>query len=217
MFSRFFGLATRIARRFSPPPKPNESDWMAIFVAGAGLIAVLWITSAGLAITVSMATRPETPGLFGDAFGSVNALFSGLALAGVIVALMMQQDELKLQRSELQHTREVLSAQQGELERSAVQAEQANRLRVLEMLASSAPPKFVSQIRDEVMYVVNKGASVADVGWAILYATDTEEGPAPFFKFKPRAVAEVRQIGFSSASRTRQSRSAQSRALTLRS
>ncbi|MBQ8437503.1 MAG: hypothetical protein IJX21_02005, partial [Alistipes sp.] len=40
-------------------------------------------------------------GTFGDKFGAVNALFSGLAFAGLIVTLLYQKEELKLQREEL--------------------------------------------------------------------------------------------------------------------
>ncbi|MEQ1904631.1 MAG: hypothetical protein ABL888_10625 [Pirellulaceae bacterium] len=40
-------------------------------------------------------------GVFGDSFGFVNALFSGLAMAGVIVALWYQREELAEQRKEL--------------------------------------------------------------------------------------------------------------------
>lgn len=42
-------------------------------------------------------------------YGSVNALFSGLALAGVIVAVFLQSRELKLQREELELTRRELA------------------------------------------------------------------------------------------------------------
>lgn len=45
---------------------------------------------------------------FGDMFGSVNALFSGFALAGVIYAILLQRQELQLQRRELELTREEL-------------------------------------------------------------------------------------------------------------
>lgn len=45
---------------------------------------------------------------FGDMFGGIGALFSGLALAGVVVAVLMQRDELELQREELVATREEL-------------------------------------------------------------------------------------------------------------
>ncbi|MBR1302168.1 hypothetical protein [Bradyrhizobium sp. AUGA SZCCT0042] len=45
-------------------------------------------------------------GQFGDLFGSINALFSGLAFVGVIVAILMQKQELALQRRELSYTRQ---------------------------------------------------------------------------------------------------------------
>lgn len=40
-------------------------------------------------------------GTFGDTFGALNALFSALALAGVIVTILIQRTELKNQRIEL--------------------------------------------------------------------------------------------------------------------
>jgi len=48
-------------------------------------------------------------GSFGDKFGAVNALFSGLAFAGILVALRLQSKELK-------DTREVLKDQKVQLE-----------------------------------------------------------------------------------------------------
>lgn len=44
-------------------------------------------------------------GEFGDKFGVVNALFSGLAFAGIIITIYLQMSELKEQRKELQMTR----------------------------------------------------------------------------------------------------------------
>ncbi len=41
-------------------------------------------------------------GTFGDTFGALNALFSGLVLAGVIVTILIQKSELENQRTELQ-------------------------------------------------------------------------------------------------------------------
>ncbi len=43
----------------------------------------------------------EKHGLFGDMFGGLNALFSGLAFAGVIITIIMQMKELELTREEL--------------------------------------------------------------------------------------------------------------------
>jgi hypothetical protein len=44
---------------------------------------------------------------FGDMFGALNTLFSGLAFGGLVVTLVMQMRELGLQREELAKTREV--------------------------------------------------------------------------------------------------------------
>lgn len=44
-------------------------------------------------------------GQFGDMFGGLNALFSGLAFAGVICTILLQGQELKLQREELREQR----------------------------------------------------------------------------------------------------------------
>lgn len=57
-------------------------------------------------------------GSFGDMFGAVNTLFSGLALAGVVYAILLQSRELALQREELSMTREEL--------RRAADAQQAS-------------------------------------------------------------------------------------------
>ena len=46
-------------------------------------------------------TRNETRGTFGDLFGGINAIFSGLAFAGVIITILMQMKELELTRIEL--------------------------------------------------------------------------------------------------------------------
>lgn len=44
-------------------------------------------------------------GQFGDMFGAVNALFSGCAFAGIIITILLQREELSLQRKELRDTR----------------------------------------------------------------------------------------------------------------
>lgn len=44
-------------------------------------------------------------GTFGDMFGGINSLFSGLAFAGIILTILLQRKELKLQRDELKDTR----------------------------------------------------------------------------------------------------------------
>lgn len=59
-------------------------------------------------------------GQFGDMFGSLNTLFSGLAFAGVVYAIFLQRRDLELQREELKLTRE-------ELKRTAEAQEKSER------------------------------------------------------------------------------------------
>lgn len=54
-------------------------------------------------------------GTFGDMFGVINALFSGLAFGGVIYAILLQRKELQLQRKELQLTRGELQGQREQM------------------------------------------------------------------------------------------------------
>jgi hypothetical protein len=59
-------------------------------------------------------------GTFGDSFGAINSLFSGLALAGIIYTILLQRKELSLQRQELIETR-------SELKRSADAQEKSEK------------------------------------------------------------------------------------------
>ena len=54
-------------------------------------------------------------GTFGDMYGSVNALFSGLAFCGLVYAILLQQKELSLTRNELALTRIEFSGQKDAL------------------------------------------------------------------------------------------------------
>lgn len=51
----------------------------------------------------------EKSGTFGDTFGAVNAIFSGLAFVGLIYALLLQKNQLELQRQDLILTRNELA------------------------------------------------------------------------------------------------------------
>lgn len=58
-------------------------------------------------------SNPETAALYGDAHGSVNALFSGLAFAGVILTILLQTYELRLQRKEIDDSQKIWEEQAG--------------------------------------------------------------------------------------------------------
>ena len=58
-------------------------------------------------------------GQFGDMFGAMNAIFSGLAFAAIIYTIQLQRKELSLQRLELELTRDELQKTADATERNA--------------------------------------------------------------------------------------------------
>ncbi|ACT95675.1 putative phage abortive infection protein [Dyadobacter fermentans] len=75
------------------------------------VITLIWVISW---ICIDTFVEVKDQGIFGDKFGAVNALFSGLALAGIIYSLSMQKQELALQRQELTATRNEFKQQNFE-------------------------------------------------------------------------------------------------------
>jgi hypothetical protein len=57
----------------------------------------------------------DKSGVFGDSFGLLTSLFSGLASAGLIITILMQKEELSLQREDIKLARSELSGQRAEL------------------------------------------------------------------------------------------------------
>lgn len=69
------------------------------------IVVALWAISGFVLIDY-----PDR-GTIGDMFGAVNSLFSGLAFAGLIYTILLQKNELGLQRKELEYTRVELRGQ----------------------------------------------------------------------------------------------------------
>lgn len=96
---------------------PEKHLSIGVFITFAVIIVIIW---AGTGFLLYDATA-QTPtlgdrGTFGDMFGAVNALFSGLAFAGIIFTVLLQREELRLQRGELAETRRVMDEQRAQLE-----------------------------------------------------------------------------------------------------
>lgn len=78
-------------------------------------LIVIWAGLTGL-INFYWPEQTLRAGVLGDSFGAVNALFSGLALAGVVFAILLQKTELSLQRKELRLQRQEMELNRTELE-----------------------------------------------------------------------------------------------------
>jgi hypothetical protein len=78
-------------------------------------LIVIWAGLTGL-INFYWPEQTLRAGVLGDSFGAVNALFSGLALGGVVFAILLQRTELSLQRKELRLQRQEMELNRTELE-----------------------------------------------------------------------------------------------------
>lgn len=79
------------------------------------LIVVLALFFANLCL-IFLPFSKEARGTFGDQFGVVNALFSGLAFAGLIYTIILQRKDLKIQKRDLLYQRRELELTRKELE-----------------------------------------------------------------------------------------------------
>ncbi len=87
---------------------PRVSIWL--------LIVLIIVIIAAWVLTGYFLYGVSDRGTFGDMFGTINALFAGLAFAGIIYAIFLQRKDLELQRRELQLTREELDGQKQQLQ-----------------------------------------------------------------------------------------------------
>lgn len=80
-------------------------------------VVVVALFIAGWYYVDGISSYEEVRGQFGDKFGAVNALFSGLAFAGLIYTIILQHDELGCQREELANNRAEMKQQTEELKK----------------------------------------------------------------------------------------------------
>lgn len=94
----------------------------------------------------------EKRGQFGDMFGFLGALFSGLAFAGLIVTIRQQRDDLKNQRDEIELQREDLKAQTDALKLQKEEIQQTNEELKLQREEMKAQNKTIMLQRFETTF-----------------------------------------------------------------
>ena len=98
--------------------------WLRNHLLGIMIVMVLALFLANLCLIFFF--DKEQRGTFGDQFGAVNALFSGLAFAGLIYTIILQRHDLKLQRRDLRLQREELALTRKEMEEQTAEFEKQN-------------------------------------------------------------------------------------------
>ncbi|NVK53521.1 MAG: hypothetical protein HWD85_11350 [Flavobacteriaceae bacterium] len=63
------------------------------------LVIIIWVLSA--VFIIYFLDNWSDRGTFGDLFGAINGLFSGLAFAGLLYTIVLQKQDLEMQRNEM--------------------------------------------------------------------------------------------------------------------
>ena len=102
-------------------------------------IVLIWALSGVL--TMIYLDEWSDRGTFGDLFGAINSLFSGLALAGLIYSIygsrqeiQLQREEIELNRKELIKSRKTQEKSEKSLEAQVAQMRIASKLSVINTL-----------------------------------------------------------------------------------
>lgn len=139
-------------------------------VALAAIVFSIWLLS-GLLVNIFAENR----GTFGDMFGAINALFTGLAFAGVIYTIYLQKIELKLQREELRATRDELKGQKEEMKIQNQTAQQQRFENTLFQLIELHQDRIKSMTEKE-NYVDFEGRLCFDVYYNKVYSAIKKTG-----------------------------------------
>jgi hypothetical protein len=91
----------------------------------------------------------------GEIFDALAALFSGLALAGVVVAIILQSQELRAQREEMKAQREEMRGQRAEME--AARAEAQRTASAQEVVAAIAAVSALIPHYEALADMIHKG------------------------------------------------------------
>src|SRR3712207_4319610 len=87
------------------PPSPR---WLYLGIGVVVALQVIWWLSLGLLV----GWKAPTLGQYGDLFGGVSALFTGLAFAGLIYTILWQRYQVELTKEELEGSQEALAEQE---------------------------------------------------------------------------------------------------------
>jgi hypothetical protein len=96
--------------------RQKEIIFWLLLGGGAVFVVVIVLKAPEITQWLFGYAKPQTAPDFGELYGWVAALFSGLAFVGVIAAMVLQKQELELQRQELAETRQELRGQKKQLE-----------------------------------------------------------------------------------------------------
>lgn len=137
------------------------------FFRALSIAVAIWIVYT-IIIAWAFWGRWASAGTFGDSFGALTSLFTCLTLAGTVYAVLMQREELELQRDEMRRGWAELKAQTAHLADQAAAMKAASEIDRLRLEAESRPrfefPRSMKREANRIsISVENVGADISDV------------------------------------------------------
>jgi hypothetical protein len=143
----------------SPAPKLQEikNDKSSFYYWLSSHYSLIWLSYPFWIVLMPNEEFLKTYGAYGDAFGSLNTLFSGLAFFGVMISIFFQNKELSLQREELKDTRKELQGQKEQMKKqNETLSKQTFENTFFKLL------NFHNEIKNSIVFHNAKGRKVFD-------------------------------------------------------
>lgn len=136
------------------PNSPEKRPGVDIKTLVSFVFLVIGVQLLGAILQILLLKTWETRSSFGEMFGGINTLFSGLAFAGVIYTILLQRHELELQR-ESQSKSEELMVLTAELSALNSLVEATSR-RLMDMRERRDPVDEIGLVNDELHTYLNQ-------------------------------------------------------------
>lgn len=91
-----------------------------LLIAVLAVVGAIWYFTGQILTWLGAPSEQGARGQFGDMYGAINTLFSGLAFAFLIANTYMQSRQLKMQQMELALTRQEISAQLDQMKEQSL-------------------------------------------------------------------------------------------------
>lgn len=140
---------------------------LSLFLMITAIVALLWILFPVIVASIaefggsSIFTAIGQAGMAGDSFGVLNSLFTGLALAALVYAILVQVEQLKQQAANLELYRKEVEETLIHLEREDAWNRLKLRMDVLPHLTRRAEDRFRSILFAAPTFMTSSGEVVS--------------------------------------------------------
>ncbi len=128
-------MGTQPSQSNNREPTSNRIEWFA-FTGITLLVCILVFSFTHILKFFTGLEHPGSSGEFGDHFGVLNTLFTGLAFAGLIMTIILQRKDLALQRLEMRKAIDEQKSQTKQFEEQTFKEEIYKRISLLKQMES---------------------------------------------------------------------------------